>query len=151
MNREEFIKKVDEKLKLVRNEFDYTQDKMAEIIGMSKKTLVQIEKGRASLGWSGAVVLCAVFRDSEVLEMAFGGQPLDLVLTLSFDRYEGKFSKTMGGKIWWKDIEGNGGLKIQQNIITSHYRILDSEDRRISSSSDYDDIRKRYNELVGND
>ncbi|QBD85982.1 transcriptional regulator, partial [Clostridium tetani] len=28
MNREEFIKKIDEKLKLIRNEKGFTQDKM---------------------------------------------------------------------------------------------------------------------------
>ncbi|CDI48900.1 helix-turn-helix domain-containing protein [Clostridium tetani] len=55
MNREEFIKKIDEKLKLIRNEKGFTQDKMAEIIGISKKTLVQIEKGRVSIGWTDAV------------------------------------------------------------------------------------------------
>src|SRR3712207_9282403 len=57
MNRNEFIEKIDSKLKLIRNEKEFSQDKMSEILGISKKTLVQIEKGRASLGWSGAVVV----------------------------------------------------------------------------------------------
>ena len=37
MTREEFIKKVDEKIRLIRTEKGYTQDKMADIIGISKK------------------------------------------------------------------------------------------------------------------
>jgi len=88
MTRTEFILKVSDKLKLIRIERDYTQDKMAEILGLSKKTLVQIEKGRSVLGWAGAVTLCTIFRDSEVLEMTFGGNPQDIILSLAFTDYE---------------------------------------------------------------
>ncbi|NLD47658.1 MAG: helix-turn-helix domain-containing protein [Clostridiaceae bacterium] len=147
MNREEFVKLIDLKLKLIRSEKDYTQDKMAEIIGISKKTLVQIEKGRASIGWTGAVALCTIFKDSEILEMTFGGHPQDIILSLAFNGYEGNFEKTMGGKVWWRDVEVKQSFKIQQNIISLHYRILDREDRRICSSFDYDYIKKRLDEL----
>lgn len=147
MKREEFINKVDVKLKLIRREKDYTQDKMAEVLGISKKTLVQIEKGRASLGWTGAVALCTIFKDSEILEMTFGGQPQDIILSLAFDGYEGDFDKTMGGKVWWRDVESKEGFRVQQNIISKHYRILDSGDKRICSSFDYDYIKKRMNEF----
>ncbi len=147
MNREGFIKKADEKLKMIRIENDYTQDKMAEALGTSKKTLIQIEKGRASLGWSGAVTLCTIFKNSEVLEMTFGGPPHDVILLLAFDNYE-SYDKTMGGKVWWKDIEKRGKYKVQQNIITQHYRILDSVERKICSSFDYKYIKKRLLELT---
>ena len=60
MNRVEFINKASEKLKMIRMESDFTQDKMAEILGISKKTLVQIEKGRSTFGWAGAVT-CVQF------------------------------------------------------------------------------------------
>ncbi|MCX7747787.1 MAG: helix-turn-helix domain-containing protein [Clostridia bacterium] len=147
MTREEFVKKVDEKLKLIRNEKDYSQDKMAEIIGISKKTLVQIEKGRASLGWTGAVTVCTIFKDSEILQMIFGGQSQELILMLAFNGYEGDYGKTMGGKVWWRDLESKENIKVQQNIITNHYRILDKEDRRICSSFNYEYIKKRFSEL----
>lgn len=148
MNREAFIKKADERLKMIRNENDYTQDKMAEALGISKKTLIQIEKGRASLGWSGAVTLCTIFNNSEVLEMTFGGQPQDIIHLLAFNNYESMYDKTMGGKVWWRDVETKGKYKIQQNIISQHYRILDHEERKISSSLDYKYIKKRLSELV---
>lgn len=146
MTREEFIKKIDFKVKLIRNERNYTQDKMAEIIGVSKKTLVQIEKGRGSLGWTGAVVVCSIFKDSEVLQMTVGDAQ-DIVLTLAFNDYEENYTKTMGGKIWWIDIETKGEYKVQNNIISNHYRILNKDDRRICSSFDIDYINKRLNEL----
>lgn len=146
MTRPDFIKIASEKLKLIRIESEYTQDKMAEILGISKKTLVQIEKGRSTLGWSGAVTLCTIFRNSEVLEMTFGGDPQDIILSLAFTDYESK-EKTLGGKVWWINIECTDVFRIQQNIISKHYRILDGQDRRIFSSFDYDYIKKRIQEL----
>ena len=146
MNRVDFLKIASEKLKLIRIESDYTQDKMAEILGISKKTLVQIEKGRSKLGWSGAVTLCTIFKDSEVLEMTFGGNPQDIILSLAFPAYESR-ENTMGGKVWWTNIDCTDEFRIQRNIISEHYRILDRQDKRICSSFDYDYIKKRLQEL----
>ena len=146
MTRLEFIKIASGKLKLIRIEGGYTQDKMAEILGLSKKTLVQIEKGRSTLGWAGAVTLCTIFRNSEIMEMTFGGDPLDIILSLAFTDYESN-EKTLGGKVWWINIKLNDEFRIQQNIISEHYRILDGQDRRICSSFDYDYIKKRLQEL----
>lgn len=149
IKRDEFIKIIDDKSKLIRNEFSYTQDKMAEILGISKKTLIQVEKGRASLGWTGAVAFCTLFKDSEILEMVFGGHPQDIILDLAFEGYEAvRHEKTMGGRVWWRDIEHSTGYKIQQNIISQHYRILDHNDRRICSSFDYEYLKKRFKEMV---
>jgi len=120
---------------------------MAEILGISKKTLVQIEKGRSSLGWAGAVTVCTIFRDSEVMEMTFGGDAQDIILSLAFKDFEIN-EKTMGGKIWWTNIEVTEQLRIQQNIISRHFRILDNQDRRICSSFDNEYIRKRLRELL---
>lgn len=146
MTRSEFIKLTSERLKLIRIESGYTQDKMAEILGISKKTLVQIEKGRSTLGWSGAVTMCTIFKNSEVLEMTFGGDPQDIILSLAFNDYESN-EKTLGGKVWWINIKLTDEFRVQRNIISEHYRILDSQDRRICSSFDYDYIKKRIQEL----
>lgn len=147
MKKEEFINMVDEKLKLIRNEKGYTQDKMAEVLGISKKTLVQVEKKRSSLGWAHAVALCTIFKDSEVLQMTFGGDPQDIILTLAFNGYEVATHKTMGGKIWWKDVTKMGSYKVQKNIISKHYRILDEEDRRMVSSFEEEYIYNRLKEF----
>ena len=52
MTRDEVVAVVNSKLKLVRTEYGLTQDKMAVILGISKKSLVESEKGRRSLGWT---------------------------------------------------------------------------------------------------
>lgn len=149
MNREEFVSKIDGKLKLIRNEMNFTQDKMASVIGISKKTLVQIEKERASIGWTGAVAVCTIFSDSEILQMTFGGNVQDIIKTLAFDNYEEEYARTLGGKIWWEEISAQGKYKIQKNIISGHYRILDEKDRRVSASFDDEYIKKRLDELNG--
>lgn len=148
MTRDQFIKTIDEKLKLIRNEYDFTQDKMAEILGISKKTLIQIEKGRASLGWTGAVAFATLFKDSEILQMIFGGHPQDIILTIAFNGYEAdRYEKTLGGKVWWREVASKDGFRIQQNIISQHYRILDPQDRRVCSSVEYEYVKKRLQEL----
>jgi DNA-binding XRE family transcriptional regulator len=148
MTRAEFIKKVDEKVRLIRTEKGYTQDKMADILGISKKTLVQVEKERSSLGWAVAVALCVIFKDSEILELTFGGDAEDIIRSLSFENSERKHLPTLGGKIWWRDIESKMGFTLQQNIISNHYRILDKDYGRVCYSFDIEYINKRFHELA---
>jgi len=149
VDRDLFVRKISEKLRLIRNEFDYTQDRMAEVLGISKKTLIQIEKGRTNLGWPEAVTTCVIFRDSEILQMIFGGSPQDLILMLSFNHYVPAGDKTMGGKVWWRDLKQCNGFRIQQNIISQHFRLLDPQNRRILSAFELEIIQKRFDELTG--
>ena len=144
MDRNEFIESCNNKLKLVRTEYGYSQDKMAIILGMSKKTLVEIEKRRSTLGWSGSVTLCTIFQNSEIISATFGGRPTDIIMALAFDGKEPIYKKTLGGKVWWQDIEKGKNGKIQQNIISRHYRILDNDDRRVCSSFDFSEIKEVF-------
>nr|WP_275695556.1 helix-turn-helix domain-containing protein [Fredinandcohnia sp. SECRCQ15] len=140
-----------EKLKLIRIEKGYTQDRMSEILGLSKKTLVQIEKGRNQIGWTSAVALCALFRDSEILQSILGGDPIDVIEIVGRNGINRAKERTMGGRIWWKDIEIKGHFRLQQNIISQHYRILDEEDYRWYSSFEREEAGQRLNELSGTD
>jgi len=149
MERKEFITKCNERLKLVRTEYRLSQEKAANVLGLSKKTIVEIENGRSSLGWTGSVALCVIFGNSEILSATFGGKPTDIIMALAFDGKEPVYPKTMGGKVWWKLLEERNGFKIQQNIISQHYRILDGEDRRICSSFKLDEIEEKFGELGG--
>lgn len=140
MKREDFIGRMNECLKLVRTEYGLNQDKMAVCLGISKKTLVEIEKGRSSLGWSGAVTLSSVFSESTVLQNSFGGDMSDMIKALAFENTAVKYPKTMGGKIWWHECITGNGWKIQQNYISKHYRLLTSDDRHVCSSFDYETV-----------
>jgi DNA-binding XRE family transcriptional regulator len=148
VERSEFITICDRKVKLVRSEYELTQDKMAYILGISKKTLIEIEKGRKSLGWTCSVALCSIFADSEVILSIFGGKPTDIILALSFEGHELRYPQTMGGKVWWTTLEQNESYKIQQNVISQHYRLITQDGRRIISSFLFDDVLLAYKKRV---
>ena len=149
MTRESFIAELDRQVKLVRTEYGFTQDVMAKVLGISKKTLVEIEKGRTSLGWTGAVALCAIFSDSQVLSSLLGGEAGDMIRALAFLDLHPRYPRTMGGRVWWRFVETVGPYIIQQNLISQHYRALDRQDERVCSSFDLEDIRAHLRELEG--
>ena len=153
MDRTTFITEMDHHLKLVRTDFDCTQEVMARMLGISKKTLVEIEKGRSSLGWTGAVAFVTLFGESQVLSSLLGGEAEDMVRAMAFAEqgktpllYRTPFSKTMGGHIWWRVVEERDNCRIQQNIISQHYRALDREDHRICYSFDLEEIHRYLEE-----
>lgn len=140
MERTEFIRQVDGLEKLVRTEHGYTQQQMALFLGISKKTLVEIEKGRASLGWTGAVTLCSLFSDSQVLQNAYGGELSDMLRALAFAGMPHPPCPTMGGRVWWRTLREENGFRIQQNYVSQHYRILDQKDGRLFSSFSMEEV-----------
>src|SRR4051794_5405873 len=139
---------VSEKLRLIRTEAGYTQDKMAEIIGVSKKTLVQIEKGRVLAGWSTVVSICALFRETETVQFLFGNEPLEVLETVAREGIDYRRMKTLGGRIWWKDLSRKNDFILQQNILSKHFRILDNKNHRIYSSFDEKMTKARFKELT---
>lgn len=149
MDKQQFVAEMDREVKLVRTEYGLTQETMAKVLGLSKKTLVEIEKGRASLGWMGAVAFCSIFERSQVLAGLLGGEAEDMILALAFEDLKPTYPKTMGGKVWWRFVETCCGYKVQQNIISQHYRALDRENGRICSSFDLDEVRRQLRELEG--
>ena len=114
MTRAEFVTELDGQVKLVRTEYGFTQEVMANVLGLSKKTLVEIEKGRSSLGWMGAVAFCSLFADSRVLSGLLGGEASDMVLALAFEDTRPVYPKTMGGKVWWRTVEQMGRLFVSR-------------------------------------
>ena len=150
MDRKEFIQEMDLHLKLVRTEYGYTQEMMATILGLSKKTLVEIEKGRSSLGWMGAVAFVSLFSDSRILSSLLGGEADDMVKALAFEGKKPYFFPTMGGKVWWRELMKKKGYRIQQNLISGHFRLLDKEDHRLMASFELERVLERMKrELQG--
>jgi DNA-binding XRE family transcriptional regulator len=150
LTRDEIIDIVSDKIRLIRQESEYTQDKMAEIIGLSKKTLVQIEKGRVKAGWSTVVTVCALFRESETVRHLFGNEPLEVLETVAKEAIEFRKERTLGGKVWWKELNRKDGYILQQNIISLHFRIIDKEAYRIFSSFDEEAAVLRFQEIGRN-
>lgn len=146
MNREDLIARCDQLLKLVRTEYSFNQEKMAQILGLSKKTLVEIEKGRSSLGWTGSVAFCTLFANSQVLQGAFGGSPGDLLPELAFRGNDPPPPKAWSSGVWWQTVKENEACIIQQNTISQHYRLLAKDGRRLASSFDLEDLLGLFEE-----
>ena len=142
MTREEFVSAVSDRLKLVRTEYWLTQDKMALILGISKKSLIESEKGRRLLGWTEAVALVAIFEKSTILTDALGEDFVHMVSALALKDVEVTYPLTMGGKVWWREIKKEDGYKVQQNVISNHYRLLDDKDRRLISSFNLKEVEE---------
>ena len=119
MDRDTFVDLMNHQLKLVRTEYGLTQEAMARALGLSKKTLVEIEKGRSSLGWMGAAALCSIFSGSQVLAGLLGGDAADMIQALAFQDLTPHYPKTMGGRVWWRTVETYRGCRIQQNLLSS--------------------------------
>ena len=148
MEREEFIKTVSSKLKLIRTEYGITQEVMSEMLGISKKTLVETEKGRRELSWTEVIAVATVFEKSEVLQGIVGGDPSDVIHALAFEDRHIQYPPTMGGKVWWRLIDEKNGIRLQQNYVTSHYRLLDENDCRLISSFDRNEVEE-YRDSLG--
>lgn len=137
MNKQTVIILLSENLKLIRNEANYTQDEFAKILGLSKKTIVQIEKKRALINWTTVIALCSLFSTNKVILSLFEDEPINLIreLSLHFDdeHYYTK-SKTLGGTVFWDNLEENQFYKFQKHNFSQFFRILDEQNYRIYSS-----------------
>ncbi|WP_277587018.1 helix-turn-helix transcriptional regulator [Psychrobacillus antarcticus] len=147
MDKEYVIQLISLRIRMIRLEKGYSQDKMAEILGISKKTLVQIEKERVLAGWPIVIAVCALFRDSEILQSVLGDEPLEVIETIAHDGVSRPKDKSLGGRVWWKEINAKGNFRMQQNVISQHYRILDDKNYRWFSSFDEEETVIRLNEL----
>ncbi|WP_281864786.1 helix-turn-helix transcriptional regulator [Planomicrobium okeanokoites] len=134
MNQEELIDIVSQKIRLIRLEKELSQEEMAKVLGISKKTLIQIEKGRVAAGWNVVVTCVALFEESEILQNGLGEDSLEVVRLVTFNHIEQPVMRTMGGKIWWKEVEKRGEFKLQQNVVSQHFRIIDDSNYRWFSS-----------------
>ncbi|MBQ6823385.1 MAG: transcriptional regulator [Clostridia bacterium] len=142
MTREQFIALCDRKEKLVRGELGYSQEKMSALLGLSKKTLVEIEKWRSSLGWQGAVTLCTLFQNTREITLTFGTDVPALLRALTEDvaylpPMESPYAR------WVQILDLNGKI-IEQNSASQLYRLRQGADT-LASSFELSELRKRMN------
>ncbi|HEU4962536.1 MAG TPA: helix-turn-helix transcriptional regulator [Bacilli bacterium] len=148
MNQSQFDNMISERAKLIRAEADATQDRFAEMVGISKKTLVEVEKGRKTFGFSVAVTVCVLFRHGEVVQHLFGDAALEVIdLCAMQGQVQPKF-RTLGGMVFWQVVREEHGYRIQHNRVTGHYRILDPEDYLMFYSFDLQAVEHRFTELI---
>jgi hypothetical protein len=77
-----------------------------------------------------------------------GDVPLEVVEIIAHNGVSSPKDKTLGGRVWWKEIQKEGFFRLQQNMISQHYRILDDQDYRWFSSFDKSEAVKRFEQLT---
>ena len=121
MDKKSFVQVLQKKMKMVRTEAGYTQDTMSETVGLSKKTLVQIEKERILPNWTTCLAICALFRDSQVLINSFGGDPLEIAQQLS--RGICAYPDDESESLYWETLDTRDNLLIEYNKKNELYRV----------------------------
>ncbi|SFJ83664.1 hypothetical protein SAMN05518846_10617 [Brevibacillus centrosporus] len=57
-------------------------------------------------------------------------------------------TKTLGGSFFWDTLDRRRGWKLQKNIITDHYRILDPENVRQAWSNDHAEMLHAFGKFT---
>jgi len=127
----EFCRNVQDILENLRKDVGMTLEEMALTIGLSKKTLIQIEKNRNLLKWPEAVTFVSIFHEEDLVKSVFGDEVLDIIQTIAIQKPPRRQLKTLGGESWWKNVLSKEGFRLQQHKISRHFRILDQENYRI--------------------
>jgi DNA-binding XRE family transcriptional regulator len=65
VNKSEYIDKMAENLVVLRTKLGLKQSELANKIGVSRQTLLDIEKRKRPMAWSSFVALLTVFRENE--------------------------------------------------------------------------------------
>jgi DNA-binding XRE family transcriptional regulator len=134
MTKESFTQTISQSIRLIRNEYHLSQDVFSDMIGITKKTLVQIEKDRSFASWSVVIAIVMLFKDSQILKMVLSDDPALVLRSIVFDSVDLPKSQSMGGKMFWRTLRTDSGFKIQQNYFSGHYRVIDGLGRRFISS-----------------
>ncbi|MBB6455276.1 DNA-binding XRE family transcriptional regulator [Salirhabdus euzebyi] len=147
MDRHTLITHISAKLKLLRVESGYTQDDMAFVLGVSKKTLVQIEKGRANANWTTVVAIAVLFRDSEILRHYLGEDIVEVIETIAHEKVLGKIHIPINKDIWINvDVKDN--FILQQHKLSNHFRIVNQQNIRILSTIHKDIAMDAFDSLA---
>lgn len=148
MDKEKFVEILQSKFKMVRTESGFTQDKMAIVVGLSKKTLVQIEKERVLPNWTTCITVCALFRESEVLFNTFGGDPLEVANVLAKGHVT-YYNNKQHELVWWETLETKDTVELQKNRRTNLFRVMAKDDHAtVFASFKESDVRANFERLL---
>lgn len=85
MTKESFIEIVSKQLRTIRLEYHLSQASFSEMIGITKKTLVQIEKERTLASWSVCVTSVLLFENTETIKDMLGENPKQIIESILFE------------------------------------------------------------------
>lgn len=149
MDKNKLCLLISERLDQIRFENGFSQEVMADAIGVSKKTYIQLEKKRVLIGWAEAVTVCLLFQESKVIRDTFGEDIIEILQVIALQKVQKRQLPTMGGAIWWRVIKKEKELTLQQHKLSSHYRILDQNNYRLYFTLSKIDALDRFHRYLG--
>lgn len=85
IRRDELIKKVSDELINIRKESKLTQDELGNILGISKNTIVNVEKGGKQLSWAVVMSVVMLFNQANSIKSIIGEtSPLEIISQCAF-------------------------------------------------------------------
>lgn len=85
IKREDLIKKVSDELVNIRKESKLTQDEMGNVLGISKNTIVSVEKNGKPLSWSVVMAIVMLFNQASSIKSIIGEtSPLEIISQCAF-------------------------------------------------------------------
>ena len=148
MNKKELSAVIQKLVKDIRIEESFSQEVMADTIGISKKTYIQIEKNRILLKWAETVTICTIFENNKYIRNHFGEDIFEIIQVIAFQKIQNRQFATLGGNVWWNDLEVEEGIVLQQHKISKHYRILDKDKFRLYFTILKEDVYERFNGYI---
>ena len=147
MDKDYLILIVSNHLKSIREDQQFSQETLANMLGISKKKLIQIEKKRTFANWTTTIAICSLFREHPLLKEKIGNDPLETIESIAIDLRIQSLEKTLGGVVFWKNVCEYKGFKLQKNILSKHFRILDDENYRVISTFNESVIKEKWQEI----
>ena len=149
MIKNEFCNIIQQNIEELRKDVGMTLEEMAQLIGISKKTLIQLEKKRVQLKWPEAVTVAIIYHDHQLIKAQFGDEILEIIQSVSLLKPAKRQLKTLGGESWWKKVESIHGFTLQQHKISKHFRILDQDKYRVYFSYSKSESLLEFKRYVG--
>lgn len=85
IRRDELIKKVSDELVNIRKESKLTQDELGNILGISKNTIVSVEKNGKTLSWAVVMSVVMLFNQANPIKSIIGEtSPLEIISQCAF-------------------------------------------------------------------
>lgn len=97
--REELIDKVSASILNIRKDLKLTQVEFANILGLSKNTIVRVERTGSRLSWCNVIAIIVLFSNTKVIQKILNGKDMLTIITACSFNYDGECSNSGDRKI----------------------------------------------------
>ena len=147
MSKRDFCKIIHQELHEIREEYNLSQMAFASMMGVSKKTYIQLEKKRIVLKWSEAVTVASIFNDSIAIKRHYGDDVISIIQLHTFDQSIVSMNGYQSNDA--HDIVMNSDdYSLIRIKVSNLFKIIDNFDKSLYASFSERDIIEKFNEII---